>query len=165
MDGASRWISTTTTAAAAAASTTTALSGARSARGYQRYLGAVPRYQDTKVSSDGYGLDQLEAVKPSSYRVRDDESTAYYHPQDVTAAIRALDRFLSRTLNNDGYNSELHPPPNPILALVLSRYGRYVPGTQSPRVYAHTAVNNVHNNQPFGKYKYECDEEAIYAVR
>lgn len=93
--------------------------------------------------------------------------STYYHrePQDITAAIKTLDRFLSRTLNDDGYNSKLHPPPNPVLALILSRYGRYVPGTRNPRVYAYMAANNIHNNLPFGRYKYEYDEEPIYAVR
>lgn len=97
------------------------------------------------------------------YRGKTELSTYYRRgPQDITAAIKALDRFLSRTLNDDGYNSKLHPPPNPILALVLSRYGRYVPGTRNPRVYANMAVNNIHNHLPFGRYKYECDEEPIY---
>ncbi|EZA57231.1 hypothetical protein DMN91_007162 [Ooceraea biroi] len=147
-------LTTTTTT-----TTTTTLSGPRSIRGYQRY---VPRYQDIKVF-DGYLTADLDAGK-SPYRGK---AESYYRhgPQDITAVIRALDRFLSRTLNNDGYNSELHPPPNPILALVLSRYGRYVPGKRYPRVYAYMAVNNIHNSQPFGKYKYECDEEPIYAAR
>lgn len=89
----------------------------------------------------------------------------YYDQRDLTTAIKLLDRFLSRTLNADSYNSELHPPPNPILGLILSRYGAYVPGIRKPRVYANMAVNNIHNNKPFGRYKLELDEEPIYAIR
>lgn len=85
--------------------------------------------------------------------------------QDITTAIKALDHFLSGVLNDDSYNSELHPPPNPVLALVLSRYGRYVPGARNPRVYAHMAANNIHNNKPFGSYKLECEELPTYARR
>jgi hypothetical protein len=142
--------------------TRTTLSGTRSVRGYQRY---VPRYQAAIEVPDGYLTDDLDTSK-FPYRGKAESVTRYHHgPQDVTAAIKALDRFLSRTLSNDGYNSELHPPLSPILSLVLSRYGRYVPGTRNPRVYAYMAVNNIHNRQPFGKYKYECDEEPIYTAR
>jgi len=147
---------TTTTA------TPTTLSGARSVRGYQRY---VPRYQGAVQVPGGYLTDELDASK-SPYRGKEESAARYRHgPQDVTAAIKALDRFLSRTLNNEGYNSELHPPLSPVLALVLSRYGRYVPGTRNPRVYAYMAVNNIHNFQPMGKYKHECDEEPIYTAK
>ncbi|XP_031836719.1 uncharacterized protein LOC116428775 isoform X2 [Nomia melanderi] len=89
----------------------------------------------------------------------------YRNSQDVTATIKALDHFLSGVLNGDSYNSELHPPSNPILALILSRYGRYVLGARSPRVYAHMAVNNIHNNKPFGIYKLECEELPTYNRR
>lgn len=85
-------------------------------------------------------------------------TSPHRNSQDITAAIKALDRFLTGVLNDDSYNSVLHPPPNPVLALVLSRYGRYVPGSRNSRVYAHMAVNNIHNNKPFGSYKLECDE-------
>ncbi|KAG7191069.1 hypothetical protein KM043_007111 [Ampulex compressa] len=95
----------------------------------------------------------------SAYRGRDQPKYQHRDSQDVTTAIKSLDHFLSGVLNDDGYNSKLHPPPNPVLALVLSRYGRYVPGARSPRVYAYMAVNNIHNNKPFGRYKQECEEE------
>nr|XP_012221285.1 PREDICTED: uncharacterized protein LOC105671579 [Linepithema humile] len=135
--------------------TTTMLSGPRGVRGYQNI-----------EVLDEYLTEELDDSK-LPYREKAESTAYYYHrrPQDLTAAIKALDRFLSRTLNDDSYNSKLHPPPNPILALILSRYGRYVPGTRNPRVYAYMAVNNIHNHQPFGKYKYEHDEEPIYVVR
>lgn len=143
--------------------TTTTLSGPRDIREYHRH---VPRfaYQDVEVH-DGYLTEELDDDKlPYRGKV---ETAMYYRrrPQDITAVIKALDRFLSRTLNDDGYNSKVHPPPNPVLALVLSRYGRYVPGPRNPRVYAYLAANNIHNHQPFGKYKYEFDEELIYTAR
>ncbi|KAL2738546.1 hypothetical protein V1477_011905 [Vespula maculifrons] len=87
---------------------------------------------------------------------------SYHDSQDITSAIKFLDRFLSRTLNGDSYNNELHPPTNPVLALVLSRYGRYVAGPRNPRLYSYMAVNNIHNNRPFGQYKQECEEEPRY---
>ncbi|KYM79670.1 hypothetical protein ALC53_09893 [Atta colombica] len=140
--------------------TTSTLSGPQDIREYHRH---VPRFadQDVKVL-DRYLTDELDDDKLPYEKVE-----TYYRrgPQDITAVIKALDRFLSHTLNDDGYNSKVHPPPNPILALVLSRYGRYVPGPRNPRVYAYLAANNIHNHQPFGKYKYEFDEEPIYTRR
>ncbi|KAK2588591.1 hypothetical protein KPH14_006363 [Odynerus spinipes] len=93
-----------------------------------------------------------------------DSRNPYRDSQDITRAIRFLDRFLSSALNGDSYNSELHLPPNPVLALVLSRYGRYVPGPQNPRHYSYMAVNNIHNNRPFGQYKLEREEEPRYVT-
>ncbi|XP_072742481.1 uncharacterized protein [Anoplolepis gracilipes] len=144
--------------------TPTTLSGSRDIRGYQRHIPRRFAYQDIEVL-DRYLTDEPDDDK-LPYRGKAELSTYYRRePQDITAAIKALDRFLSRTLNDDGYNSKLHPPPNPVLALILSRYGRYVPGTRNPRVYAYMAANNIHNNLPFGRYKYEYDEEPIYAMR
>ncbi|XP_070172037.1 uncharacterized protein [Polyergus mexicanus] len=139
---------------------TTTLSESRDIE-YQRRAPRRFAYQDIEM------LDRYLTDEPDDdelpYRGKTELSTYYRRePQDITAVIKALDRFLSRTLNDDGYNSKLHPPPNPILALVLSRYGRYVPGRRNPRVYANMAVNNIHNHLPFGRYKYECDEEPIY---
>ncbi|KYM97193.1 hypothetical protein ALC62_12139 [Cyphomyrmex costatus] len=154
-------LSTTTTATTTA--TTSTLSGPRDIREYHRH---VPRFadQDVKVL-DRYLTDELNDDK-LPYRGKIEAATYYRRgPQDITAVIKALDRFLSRTLNDDGYNSKIHPPPNPVLALLLSRYGRYVPGPRNPRVYAYLAANNIHNHQPFGKYKYEFDEEPIYTRR
>ncbi|KYQ54108.1 hypothetical protein ALC60_06980, partial [Trachymyrmex zeteki] len=148
-------LSTTTT------STTSTLSKPQDIREYHRHVSRFAD-QDVKVL-DRYLTDELDDDKlPYHGKVE-----TYYRrgPQDVTAVIKALDRFLSRTLNDDGYNSKVHPPPNPVLALVLSRYGRYVPGPRNPRVYAYLAANNIHNHQPFGKYKYEFDEEPIYTRR
>lgn len=145
--------------------TTTTLSGPRDIREYQRH---VPRrfvYQDIEQLDDGYLEDEYLDEGKLLYRGKAESTYHRSGPQDITTAIKALDRFLSGALNSDGYNSVLHPPPNPILALVLSRYGRYVPGTRNRRIYAHMAVNNIHNNKPFGRYKYEYDEEPIYAVR
>ncbi|XP_076296639.1 uncharacterized protein LOC143216946 [Lasioglossum baleicum] len=92
-------------------------------------------------------------------------SNPHRNSQDITAAIKALDHFLTGVLNGDSYNSGLHPPPSPVLALVLSRYGRYVLGARNPRLYAHMAVNNIHNNKPFGSYKVESEQEPTYNRR
>ncbi|XP_047360977.1 uncharacterized protein LOC124953509 isoform X1 [Vespa velutina] len=125
-----------------------------------------------------YNVEE-EAKKEEDYAVRENTATdyegspaylgknvnptkPYQDSQDITSAIKFLDRFLSRTLNGDSYNNELHPPTNPVLALVLSRYGRYVSGPRNPRLYSYMAVNNIHNNRPFGRYKQECEEEPRY---
>lgn len=144
--------------------TTTTLSESEDIREYQRHAPRRFAHQDIKA------LDRYLTGEPDDDELPyhgKAELSSYYRrePQDITAAIKTLDHFLSRTLNDDGYNSKLHPPPNPVLALILSRYGRYVPGTRNPRVYAYMAVNNIHNNLPFGRYKYEYDEEPIYSVR
>ncbi|XP_015436803.1 PREDICTED: uncharacterized protein LOC107192121 [Dufourea novaeangliae] len=82
--------------------------------------------------------------------------------QDITTAIKTLDRFLNGVLNSGSSNSDVHPPLNPVFALILSRYGRYVFGAQNPRVYAYMAANNIHNNKPFGNYKVEYEEVPTY---
>ncbi|XP_077258181.1 uncharacterized protein LOC143895160 [Temnothorax americanus] len=153
-----------TTMATTTMTTTTTLSGPRGTREYHSHVPRRLAYQDVDVL-DRYLTDEPYDDK-LPYRGKI-ETASYYRrgPQDITAIIKALDRFLSHTLNDDGYNSKVHPPPNPVLALVLSRYGRYVPGPRNPRVYAYLAANNIHNHQPFGKYKYEFDEEPIYTAR
>lgn len=75
--------------------------------------------------------------------------------QTVASAITTLDWLL----DDKGYNSPIHPPPSPILALVLSKYGRYLPVTRGPRVYPYMAANNIHNSQPFGQYKWSCEQD------
>ncbi|XP_014474144.1 PREDICTED: uncharacterized protein LOC106744163 [Dinoponera quadriceps] len=154
---------TTTAKTTTKTTTTTALSRPRGIREYQRDVPRRFSYQDIE-ELDGYLTDDLDDGK-LPYRGKAESTYQRRRPQDITTAIKALDRFLNEALNADSYNSQLHLPPNPVLALVLSRYGRYVPGTRNPRVYANTAVNNMHNNKPFGIYKYECDEQPIYAVR
>ncbi|XP_066581443.1 uncharacterized protein [Prorops nasuta] len=124
-----------------------------------------------KGSSEGESKDD-QPFKRSSYQVVEEDDinggpypgrieSAYSHSssEDIETAIGTLDRFLSGALNRDGYNSELHPPTNPLLALVLSRYGHYLSGPRNPRIYAYMAVNNIHNHKPFGQYKLQSDEE------
>ena len=82
--------------------------------------------------------------------------------QKILKAIGTLDRYLKPYLNNGNYNSALHLPTNPVLSLILSRYGRYIPGHGNSGIYSYMAVNNIHNNKPFGQYKYERDEDYTY---
>lgn len=126
------------------------------------YRAHVPRRSAYSVVEE---VDEYLTDDSDGLGRRGKATNPHRNSQDITAAIKALDRFLSGALNDDSYNSELHPPPNPVLALVLSRYGRYVPGSRNPRVYAHMAVNNIHNNKPFGSYKLECDESPVYVRR
>ncbi|KAL0104651.1 hypothetical protein PUN28_017411 [Cardiocondyla obscurior] len=157
-------LSQLTTTTTTTTTTTPTLSGARSIREYHRDVPQRFAYQNIEAVG-GYLTDDLDDDDSSPYRGKVEPS--YYHrqPQDMTAVIKALDHFLGSTLNDDGYNSKVHPPLNPVLALVLSRYGRYVPGPRNPRVYANLAANNIHNQQPFGKYKYELDEEPVYTAK
>ncbi|KAF7995036.1 hypothetical protein HCN44_004508 [Aphidius gifuensis] len=78
-----------------------------------------------------------------------------YSAQTVASAITTLDWLLC----NKGYNSPIHPPPSPVLALVLSKYGRYLPVTRGSRVYSYMATNNIHNSQPFGQYKFSREHD------
>ncbi|KAL7298604.1 hypothetical protein TKK_0008374 [Trichogramma kaykai] len=84
----------------------------------------------------------------------------YYPSDDLVKALLTLDKALKPLLDTDSYNSALHPPLNPVLALVLSRYGKYI--SSKSRLYSYTATNNMHNNRPFGQYKYECDENPVF---
>ncbi|XP_076384705.1 uncharacterized protein LOC117220524 [Megalopta genalis] len=113
---------------------------------------------------DEYRTDNPDHAR-LPYRSNVPTSEPHRNSQDITAAIKALDHFLTGVLNGDSYNSGLHPPPSPVLALVLSRYGRYVLGARNPRIYAHMAVNNIHNNRPFGSYKVESEQEPSYRRR
>ncbi|OAD59138.1 hypothetical protein WN48_09752 [Eufriesea mexicana] len=124
----------------------------------------VPRSYQVVEEPDEYLTDHSDHAG-LAYRGKAQTTNPHRNSQDVTTAIKALDHFLSGVLNDDSYNSGLHPPSNPILALVLSRYGRYVPGSRNPRVYAHMAVNNIHNNKPFGSYKLERDNLPTYVRR
>lgn len=83
----------------------------------------------------------------------------YKSSQELTNAVLTLDRFLKPFLNEESYNSAVHLPINPVLALILSRYGKYISGSLSPGLYSYMAVNNIHNNKPFGQYKYEYHNE------
>lgn len=85
-----------------------------------------------------------------------------HSPEELTTAIVTLDRFFKSFLNSESYNSALQPPTNPVLALILSRYGVYVPSSLKSHPYAYMAVNNIHNNKPFGQYKYEYNENPIF---
>ncbi|XP_043289548.1 uncharacterized protein [Venturia canescens] len=82
------------------------------------------------------------------------EKLRHEPPKNSAASFSTLDWFLTDV----GYNSQLHPPPNPILSLILSHYGRYLSGNHRPKIYSYMAVNNIHNNKPFGQYKLSCDE-------
>ncbi|XP_016841623.1 uncharacterized protein LOC107981181 [Nasonia vitripennis] len=87
---------------------------------------------------------------------------AYHSSQELTNAVLSLDRYLKPLLNEGSYNSAVHQPINPVLALVLSRYGKYIAGRLSPAIHSYMAVNNIHNNKPFGQYKYENDDDNVY---
>lgn len=141
-------------------------STSRSSRADNRYNPQVPQRASYRVLEEHneYPTDNPDHSRlPYTGKVL--TTSPYRNSQDVTAAIKALDHFLSRVLNGDSYNNELHPPSNPILALILSRYGRYVLGARNPRVYAHMAVNNIHNHKPFGVYKLECEDLPTYNRR
>lgn len=57
------------------------------------------------------------------------------------------------------YNHPEHLTINPYIALLLSHYGKYVPVYGSNYgLYAYNAVNNYHNNKPFGSYKVYEDQ-------
>ncbi|CAL7937426.1 unnamed protein product [Xylocopa violacea] len=153
----------TATAKPAKSSRTNNKAGLEATLGYHPHAPQRSSYQVVEEHDD-YSTDESHRAG-ASHPEKAQSTNPYRNSQDVTTAIKALDRFLNGVLNDDSYNSELHPPPNPVLALVLSRYGRYVPGSRHPRVYAHMAVNNIHNNKPFGSYKIECEELPTYRRR
>ncbi|XP_078037381.1 uncharacterized protein LOC144470288 [Augochlora pura] len=129
----------------------------------------APRRSSSSSSSSYQVVEERDEYRTDNsdharlpYRSNVARPDPHRNSQDVTAAIKALDHFLTGVLNGDSYNSVLHPPPSPVLALLLSRYGRYVLGARNPRIYAHMAVNNIHNNKPFGSYKVESEREPSY---
>lgn len=113
-------------------------------------------------ADDGTSSYYIPSSGHNSAAEWNDPTKAHHSPDELTSAIASLDRLLRPLIDADSYNTSLHPPVNPVLALILSRYGRYVPGTQNPRVYSYMASNNIHNNKPFGKYKHSSDEETGY---
>lgn len=57
------------------------------------------------------------------------------------------------------YNHPDHLPVNPYVALLLSHYGKYIPiYGANYGLHAYNAVNNYHNNKPFGSYKVHEDQ-------
>ncbi|KAL1508966.1 hypothetical protein ABEB36_003779 [Hypothenemus hampei] len=68
--------------------------------------------------------------------------------------------LLSATLGipPEGVKSKNHSDYgsiNPYIAVLLSQYGRYLPGhvLDKKGLYYYAAANNYHNNMPFGTYK------------
>ncbi|CAH3996628.1 unnamed protein product [Pieris brassicae] len=60
------------------------------------------------------------------------------------------------------YNSPDHLPVDPLIAVLLSNYGHYLPGYYGvhgnyQNLYGYSASNNIHNNKPFGSYKIYSD--------
>ncbi|XP_015112892.1 uncharacterized protein LOC107038355 [Diachasma alloeum] len=111
------------------------------------YSPSSPTLSPVKIHSAGQTLVTPVNIKNQKY-----------HPDIPPNAVATAITTLDWLLENKGYNSPIHPPPSPVIALVLSQYGRYLPITRGPRVYSYMAVNNIHNNQPFGQYKWETDE-------
>ncbi|XP_015184906.1 PREDICTED: uncharacterized protein LOC107070875 [Polistes dominula] len=110
---------------------------------------------------------QYKVKEVSEKEADDDEEEEEEEEEEENSSIgqqksyhgKNVDQLTKLTLNGDSYNNDLHPPTNPVLALILSRYGKYVSGLRNPRLYSYMAVNNIHNNRPFGQYKQECEEE------
>ncbi|CAH1976888.1 unnamed protein product [Acanthoscelides obtectus] len=91
------------------------------------------------------------------------------HPSDpagkntnLIASALVLSSILGlQPPSKNGYNHPELPPLNPYIQLLLSHYGRYLGHTQGKHegfgsargLYGYTAVNNIHNNKPFGAYK------------
>lgn len=145
---------------------TSRLSSTSRSRSEGKHYPNIPRRSSYQVTEE---INEYLTSDSNHVGLSDDERTetvnSYRNSQDLTTAIKALDHFLSKVLNDDSYNSELHPPPNPVLALVLSRYGRYLPGPRNSRVYGYMTVNNIHNSKPFGNYKVECEQVPTYVQR
>jgi hypothetical protein len=83
----------------------------------------------------------------------------HYPPQFVA---HELNNFYTKKLFSDvphtlGIHS-YYKPPNPLLQVMLSHYGRYLPipqfwGVQGNGLYSYSAGNDLHNNGPNGAYK------------
>ncbi|XP_049871034.1 uncharacterized protein LOC126370256 [Pectinophora gossypiella] len=63
------------------------------------------------------------------------------------------------------YNSLNHLPVDPMLAVLLSNYGIYLPYSYGlhnnyRNLYGYLASNNIHNNLPFGPYKVFADTDS-----
>lgn len=120
------------------------------------YVVQVPLQADraTEQSTRSKTVTRLNDDHHMQSHLRVNEERPHEPPKDLAASFSTRDWFLT----DAGYNSPLHPPPNPLLSLILSHYGRYLSGKQHPKIYSYMAVNNIHNNRPFGQYKLSCDE-------
>ncbi|CAK1541218.1 unnamed protein product [Leptosia nina] len=63
------------------------------------------------------------------------------------------------------YNSPNHLLVDPLIAVLLSNYGYYLPGYYGvngkyQNLYGYSAANNIHNNKPFGSYKIFSDTDS-----
>ena len=129
-------------------------------------------YGDVAYTKHRVSNDERDYVGPEGNRAREQSTnpntvTTFGHHR-LTEQPHESTRYASREtllfstldwfLTDKGYNSQLHPPTNPIINLILSHYGRYLPGSHQPKIYSYMAVNNIHNNRPFGQYKLSCDE-------
>jgi len=84
--------------------------------------------------------------------------TLHHHPDLV---VHELHHYYGptkkRNFNKLGIRS-YHQPPNPVLQVLLSHYGKYLPapqiwGVQGNGLYSYSAGNDLHNNAPNGAYK------------
>lgn len=110
--------------------------------------------------SRGRPLIDHRDIKPVSEGNDDEANHDYHNAGGYQLGNRndVLKLLLNHLQGYDrGFNTQQHPPPDPILALMLSHYGQYLPGLRTPRLYGYMAVNNIHNNKPFGSYKLTRD--------
>lgn len=116
-----------------------------------------PIYKQTAdYNTNGYFYN-----KPISQNIKifkDYYDKPEYSFPDLTAVILELNRLIQAIEKTKSYNSVLHIPTNPTLALILSHYGKYTIETPKHHSYSYAASNNVHNNKPFGQYKYAIEE-------
>ncbi|CAG9863927.1 unnamed protein product, partial [Phyllotreta striolata] len=123
--------------------------------------------KDSTAHGNAFNYKYIQPIGPYTSDLYPEKTKLHY---DSTKGIHSLDNplvnafLLSSTLNLKPHswmaNHPSLPPVNPFLALLLSQYGRYIPGYGPGRgIYAYQAANDFHNNKPFGSYKiYEDDE-------
>jgi hypothetical protein len=113
--------------------------------------------EDAVAAPSSYQVHEFPYPPPRPL-VTDPWRTLHQHPDIVVHELHQYyEATKRRNLNKLGIRS-YHQPPNPVLQVLLSHYGKYLPtphfwGVQGNGLYGYSAGNDLHNNAPNGAYK------------
>ncbi|XP_044729449.1 uncharacterized protein LOC123292800 [Chrysoperla carnea] len=111
-----------------------------------------------------FSVNSFQIASPQNEQFSNNALSLHYNSGFIALMINMLLKLYTiqkdgRFINDVRRNSPELLPSDPYIELLLSHYGKYLPKfSGSPKhFYSHITVNNLHNNQPFGNYKYVQD--------
>lgn len=136
------------------------ISKAEPSQNHHGYIYKPPK-QDSNVTKSN-PTETLSKIL-SKYNLNSKDELQNYAISRVSSAQNTLKSNLPDVpFKVSSFN---YLPVNPLLAVLLSNYGYYLPGAFGIRnnyrnLYGYLASNNIHNNKPFGSYKIYSDTDS-----